>query len=259
MILTWHWPTRLRARRRPTRPPPAQHRALLPGDHAQRLAHGRAVDHDEHLVAGTHRGAGLGGQLGVAAVDGDDAHLHLRVAAGKAGDGGAGQVAGVGHAHRHQVGAALREAQHLQRLGVFDQLVDVARDRGLGADHAVDREAFLVQQRPALAELGRADARDGGGDAEHRVRHLAGHQVGFVHGGAGDEHVGVLGAGLAHHRRLDAVADDTAQLQPVLQRVDAVGVGVDHGDVVLLQRQAFGHAFAHAAGAKDDDAHGLCP
>jgi hypothetical protein len=119
----------------------------------------------------------------------------------------------------------------------------------------VHRKAVLASSSPPFGELGRAQPRNGGGDAEHVVRDLAGHQVGFVQRSAGDEHVGVLGARAAQHRRLNAVAGHAAQVEPVFQLAQAVGVGVDHGDVVLLGHQAFGHAFAHAAGAQDDDSH----
>jgi len=159
------------------------------------------------------------------------------------------------HARRHQVRAPLRELQHLQRLGVFDQLLDGARDGRLGADHAADGKAFRAQQTVVLAKVGQAQARDGGGDAEHVVCHLAGHQVGGVQVGAGDEQVAVVGAGVAQHRGLNAVAGHAAQLQPLLQPAQALGVGVDDGDVVGLRGQRLGHALPHAAGAKNQDLH----
>ena len=62
-----------------------------------------------------------------------------------------------------------------------------------------------------------------GRHVEQVVRDLAGHEVGLVQRRAGDQHVGVLGAGLAQHRGLDAVADHAAQVEPVLQRAQARG------------------------------------
>jgi len=113
----------------------------------------------------------------------------------------------------------------------------------------------LRQQRIALDELGRAHPGNGGGHIEHVVRHLAHHQVGLVGRGTGDQHVGVLGAGLAQHRGLDAIAHHAAQVQPFFQRAQARRVLVDDGDVVLLRHQALGHAFADAPGAQNDDVH----
>jgi hypothetical protein len=146
-------------------------------------------------------------------------------------------------------------AHHLQRAGVVDQQLDVARDRLLGADHAVDRKAFLAQQL-AVAKLRRAQPRDGAGNAEHAVRHLAGHQVGGIVAGGGDEQVAVVGARAAQHRGQRAVAGHTAQLQALFQLAQVGWVGVDQGDVVGLGHQGLGHALAHAAGAENQDAHG---
>jgi hypothetical protein len=91
------------------------------------------------------------------------------------------------------------------------------------------------------------------------VRDLAGDQVGLVERRAGDEEVGVGDAGVAQHRGLQAVAHHAAQVEPVLQRGQPRGVGVDHGDVVALGDEALGDALADAAGAEDDDVHGVQP
>jgi hypothetical protein len=65
-----------------------------------------------------------------------------------------------GHrAHRDQADQPVRELQHLQRLGVLDQLADVGGDALLGADHLVDREAALAQQRAPFSNSGCACAR----------------------------------------------------------------------------------------------------
>ena len=42
----------------------------------------------------------------------------------------------------------------------------------------------------------------------------------------------------------------------VLQVLQAVGAGIDDGDVVLLRDQAFGHAGADLAGAENEDLQG---
>ena len=88
------------------------------------------------------------------------------------------------------------------------------------------------------------------------VGHLAEDQIGLVVRGAANHHVGILRASLAQHRRLDAVAHHAAQIKALAQLAQSGGVGVDHGDVVLLQRQAFGDAFTDTARAENNDVHG---
>ena len=114
-----------------------------------------------------------------------------------------------------------REFAHLQRLGVLDQLADVARERLLGADHAVDRKAFLAEQRAVVLE------------ALERTRAM---RVGMLNtwwatlqqtrlvssmGGAGDQHVGVARAGLGQHVGLDAAAHHAAQLEALFEFAQA--------------------------------------
>ena len=70
------------------------------------------------------------------------------------------------------------------------------------------------------------------------------------------QHVGVLGTGFAQHRGLNAIAHHTAQIQALFEQPEACWVLVDDGDVVLLGNQAFSDAFAHTAGAQNDDVHG---
>ncbi len=94
-------------------------------------------------------------------------------------------------------------------------------------------------------------------DSEHIARHLARCQVGFVQRSAGDEKIGILGAGAPLHRRLHTVTGNAAQVEPLLQRAQQLGIGVDHRDVVLLGRQTLGHTLADPSGAQDDHAHGI--
>ena len=52
-----------------------------------------------------------------------------------------------------------------------------------------------------------------------------------------------------------AAAHHGAQVEPVLQRAQALRLEVDHRDVVLLGNQALGDRAADLAGAQDDDLH----
>ena len=227
---------------------------------AQRAQHGADVlgggEHEDFVAGLDARGAVEHRHHGVLPVDGHDAHVHARHQVRDLGQRVLHQRPAGHRAHRDQAHQAVRELQHLQRLGVLDELADVGRHRLLGADQLVDREALAVHQLAAVDELGAAHARDGGRHVEAQLGHLAGHQVGLVQRRAGDQQVGVLDAGFLEHAGLHAVAGHGAQVQPLLQLGQTGDVGVDDGDVVLLGHQALGHALAHAARAQDQDLHG---
>ncbi|MNN69731.1 hypothetical protein D3C81_1855420 [compost metagenome] len=90
---------------------------------------------------------------------------------------------------------------------------------------------------------------------EQGVGHLAGDHVHFVAVGHRDQHVGVVGAGLAQHGGEGAAAVHGADIEAVAEVAQAVAVGVDHGDVVGLARKVFGQGAAHLASAENDDLH----
>ena len=58
---------------------------------------------------------------------------------------------------------------------------------------------------------------------------------------------------------MPGVADDSAQVEAVLQLAQAAGVSVDHGDVIGLRHQIFGHGTADLTGSQDDDAQSEFP
>ena len=158
--------------------------------------------------------------------------------------------------HHNQTDPAIGKLQHLQGLGVLDELLDVAHHRLFGANHMVDRKTGFVQQGIAFVEFWRAQAGDGGGHVEHIVGNLANHEVGLVGRGAGNHHVGIFGPGFAQHRGLNAVAHHATQVQSLFQKTQTGGILVDDGDVVLLRDQTFSDTFAYTASAQDDDVHG---
>ena len=101
-----------------------------------------------------------------------------------------------------------------------------------------------------------ADARDLGRHIEQRVRDLAGDHVDLVVEGHGDDHVGLLHAGLGEHLGVGAVTDEAADVERIADRVDELRRRVDHRHVVFLGGQALGDAVADLSRTADDDAHG---
>ncbi|CFO08571.1 Uncharacterised protein [Bordetella pertussis] len=161
----------------------------------------------------------------------------------------------VAHPDRDDADAPAGELDHLQRLGKLDQAVQVGGDAALGTDERVDGETLVAHQLGMVGELGHADAGDAARHVEDFARDLARHQVGRVGSRAGDEQVGVVGAGRLQHRYLDAVALHHAQVEAILQVAQLADVGIDDRDVVLLGHQVFGHAGANAPRPHDEDLH----
>jgi hypothetical protein len=158
------------------------------------------------------------------------------------------QRAAAHRAHAHQLGAAFGELQHLQRAGVLDQAFDVPAHQLLGADRGVhrggDREVFRLAQ-----------PRHAGGAGELALGDLAGDQVDLVAGGHGHEQARFVRARLRQHARMRGVADDRADVELLGQLAQALVVGVDHGDVVVLGGERRGDRGADLARAEDQDLH----
>ena len=227
-----------------------QHRADIVARHEEE----HLVTRQDHAVrpAG-HETVGL---VGKAAVDRHHVHAGIGQQLGKPADrlphhGGTGRGT-----HRHHECHAMGKLAHLQCLGKLHQLLDVARDRSLGADHVAHGKAVLAQQFHVLGPLGRAQARDAVRGMKAHEGGLAHRQVDGVIGRAGQQQVGIVGAGIGQHRRLRAVSQDAAQVEALLQLGQQFRIVVDHGDVVALGYQMLGDAFADAAGTEDDDFHG---
>ena len=54
---------------------------------------------------------------------------------------------------------------------------------------------------------------------------------------------------------MPGIADNSAQVEAVLQLAQATGVGIHHGDVIGLGHQVLGDGAADLTGSQDDDAH----
>ena len=81
----------------------------------------------------------------------------------------------------------------------------------------------------------------------------------FVVEGDGDDHVGLLGAGLGKHVGMGAVADEAAHVERIADRLDKLRRGIDHRNVVVFGRQPLGNAVADLACAANQDSHRWSP
>ena len=127
----------------------------------------------------------------------------------------------------------------------------------LGRDDHVDRQVLGREQvRPVRLEIGlRADPGDLGRHVEERMRHLAGDHVDLVVQGHGDDHVGLVDAGLDENVGMGAMADQAAHVERVADRLDQLGRRIDDRYVVLLGRELLGNAEADLPGPADHHPH----
>lgn len=231
-------------------------------DAAQLAHHGANVllrGNEEHFVVSFDYRVAPWGDRPVAAEDGRHAGIDVGHVRTNLAQLLADQRATVVSLYRHQLGLAFGEIDHLQRAWVFDQALDVVGHHLLGADQHVDRDMVVVEQLFA-GEVGRlAYPGDLGRGVEQRIGYLAGDHVGFIAVGHRYQHVGVVSACLAQHRRQRAAALHGADVQAVAQVAQAVAIGVDHGDVVGFAGQVLCQRTAYLACAEDDDLHPLLP
>ncbi|MCY1438058.1 hypothetical protein D9M71_542420 [compost metagenome] len=162
--------------------------------------------------------------------------------------------------HRHQLRLAFGEVDHLQGTGVLDQALDVVGDHLFRADQHVHRNRFILEQLLFAGQVrGLTNPGDLGRGVEQGMGDLAGDHVGFVAVGHGDQHVGVVGAGLTQHGRKRTAALHRADVQAVAKVAQAFAIGVDHGDVVGFAGQVFRQRTADLPCAEDDDFHPVTP
>ena len=117
-------------------------------------------------------------------------------------------------------------------------------------------DGFGQEQAIPLHQIGgRPNARHLVRGVEQGVGDLAGDHVGLVAVGDGDQHVGILGAGFAQHPGMGAVAIHHPQVEFVLQFAQALAIGVDDGDVVVLAGEILSQGATHLTCAQNDDFH----
>ena len=191
------------------------------------------------------------------AVDGHNAQAQLRVVQTQISNAHAYGRRPQARTHRRQARPSTGELAHLQRIGVFNQLADIAGQRGFGANDGIHRKAFRPHQGLVDVKPGGAHPRHAGGNAKHHVRNLAAHQIGLILRGTGNQQIGVGSPCLRQHLHIDAVAHHAAQVKALLQLRQALRIGVDDRDVIALRDQALRHAVAHTARTQNNDLHAL--
>ncbi len=234
----------------------APHRLVHPAQLAHHGADVLRVGEEEDLVARVHHRVAVDPYARVLAKNGDDARVDIRQVTAQLLHRVRDERTAGESAYRDQARPAVGEFEHLQRLRKLDQPQYVVGDRLLGEDDVGSAESLVADQLRVLLQLDIADASDPRRHVEQVGGDLARDQIRLVVPSHCDQDVRVARTRPLQHRRQCRVADQTAQIETVLQLGDVDGIGIDHRDVVRLGHQAFGHRGADPAGADDDDLHG---
>ncbi len=208
--------------------------------------------HDENLVAVEQDVVASGDDGLRAAKDGDHAKdLSGRLLADlvqllvQQGTGGV-------DADADQLHPVLGEFQHVGGSAALDQLHDLLGRLLLGMDGQIDTPVRERKMGGLMEELRDADAGDLLHDAEVGG-HAAGHDVGLVVAGNGDQHVGLLDAGFPEQGGRGAMTEEGFDVQVLVRRVDALRLAVDGNDVVAFPRQDLGQVRTDLAEANEND------
>jgi hypothetical protein len=155
---------------------------------------------------------------------------------------------------------AVGEVLHVDGAWEQDRLGEVLGRRQLRVDDEVDTEQ-VAGEGGILAEVLRiADPRDRPSGAE-LVPGEGGDEVDLVALRHRTQQVGVARPQLAEEPGRRPVAGDDHRVELTLHRLDAIGVGIDHGHVVTFGAQRPGDVLPDFADPDDDHAHQciVCP
>ena len=188
-----------------------------------------------------------------APLGGADQHL-LAENGGEPGQLDAVETAALPDAEGDDLQLTVGEGVHLGSRGELQDAGDLLRRHIVGVDGEVEIHD-VAQALHALQIFLVAQAHDGVPGA-HGPGKLAGHQIGLVVAGGGDEDVGLAGFGLLQNARRGAVAHAAQHIHGVGRGVQFVAIFIDEGDVVPFPAETVGDGMAHLAGARDDDIHG---
>ncbi len=214
---------------------------------------------EEHFIARLDDGMALGHDAAIPAENRRDPAIQVGHVLSNHLQFVSDQRSAVIGTHRHQAHAAIGKIEHLQRLGMLDQAVQIMGDFLLRADGMVDGEVPAREGFPVILVLGdiirRTQARNARRHIEFARAQLAGNQVGLVALGDRNHHVRILHPRLFQYRRMGCVSLHGAQVEAVLQQSEPLAVHVDDSEIVVLCDQACRQGAADLAGAQDDDFH----
>src|SRR5690606_31203404 len=210
---------------------------------------------EEDLVIGYDQGIALGGDRAVTAEDRRDPRCYIGHVLAQIAQLLTDQRPAIDGLHGHQLHLAAGKVQNLQRARILDQPLDVGGDRLFRADQYIDRHGVVLEQL-AADQVGRlADPGDLGRRTEQRSGHLARDHVGLVAAADRNQHIGIIGTGLAQYRRQRAAALYRADVQAITQRSQAHRVHVHDGHIVGLAGQLGGQTAADLPCTENDDFH----
>ena len=226
----------------------APHRVFETPHFAHEDAHVLAVGDEENFVAFLDHRVAVRKHCLAVAINGGDAALGIRDMILQRGDSLADQQAVAIGFRADEPHPAVGKIEHLRRTGIKNELLDMRANELFGADTDVDRYRVLFEQLVGVHVFRGANASDFRRRAKRRIGDLAGDHVGFVGVRQRDDDVRIAGAGALEYVRIGRVADDGADVEPVLKLPQDIRSHVDDGDLVgLFARQVVSRRCAHLA------------
>ena len=210
---------------------------------------------DQHLIVATRHD-----QI-IAAHDSEDDDIEIGKYLGQLAERRIHDRAAVLAAYRDHAQAAVAERQHVESAGQLQTAFDGMRDFDFRRNDQIDRQMIrAVKIRPGRLQIALiANARYLFGHAKYGMGDLAGDHIDLVRIGHGDDHVGILRAGLVEHVRQRCIPHQAPDFRCFQQLLHDLRIVIDHSDVIRLAGKLAGDARADLAGATNDDPHPRMP
>src|SRR5690554_1478268 len=235
--------------------------ALVGAIQSTQLTHDRAdiapCRDEEHLVIGLDHGIPFRNHGVILAENGGNTGIDIGHVGAQERNLTADQRAAIVGFDRNQLRLTSGKVQHLQGAGVLNHALDMLGNQLLGADQNINRNALVTAEYGVifLQIIMFTHSRNLGRDIEQSACDLTGNHVDLIAVGHGDQHVGILGAGLIQNRRVGCFPFHGPDIKSILQLTQAGAVGIDHGNVIGFIGKMLGQRATNLTGTEDDDLH----
>nr|VUD28812.1 Uncharacterised protein [Raoultella sp. NCTC 9187] len=237
-----------------------QHDALVGFLQALQLAHHGTnmlrCGNKEYFIAGFNNGRTLGANRAIVAENSRHTGVDMRHVFTHCRERVAYQRTTVVGFNNRQTYFPFGKVYDLQRAWILNQAVNIVDNKLFRRDQMVNRHGFRVEKLIGVTHVVR---RTNAGNTIRRIKQgigdLAGHHIGFIRTGDGNQHVGIIRSGFAQYARMRAMPLNNTQVKLILQTAQAVTVGINQGNIVVLSDEVFRESSANLSGAQNNNLH----